>query len=268
MLSVFLFLNKIFLYFYSMQKNSPQQVKEYYNKMTSSYLDIYGDVIQAFRPTDTIKLLDYIGRSAGINWNLNVLDLGCGVAGPAIHFAKRWNANVDGITISEVQLNEGSSKVEQEKLQHKIKLHLGDYHQLENNSILNNNYDVVLFLESLGHSNNIELAIQQAIQKLKKGGVLYIKDFYKKKVTDAIEQQKIDKIIGNINQHYSYNTLGLDELKDAIATVGLSIEFIKPFDFMDDITVRYNFEKENQLDIFEGQNINPADWLEIKCIKN
>ena len=65
-----------------MSKSSPEQVKQYYNEMTKSYLDIYGDVIQAFRPTDTVKLLDYIGRSAGINWNLNVLDLGCGVAGP------------------------------------------------------------------------------------------------------------------------------------------------------------------------------------------
>ncbi len=251
-----------------MSSFSPQQVKEYYNKMTASYLDIYGDVIQAFRPTDTVKLLDYIGRSAGINWNLRVLDLGCGVGGPAIHFAKRWNANVDGITISEVQLNEGNCKVEQAQLQHKIKLHLGDYHQLENTVILDNQYDVVLFLESLGHSNNIELAIQQATQKLKPNGAIYIKDFYKKKVADAIEQQKIDKIISNINQYYSYSTLDLYELKNAITNVGLEIEFIKPLDFMDDITVRYNFEKENQLDIFEGQNINPADWLEIKCIKN
>jgi cyclopropane fatty-acyl-phospholipid synthase-like methyltransferase len=251
-----------------MSSFSPQQVKEYYNKMTASYLSIYGDVIQAFRPTDTVKLLDYIGRSAGINWNLRVLDLGCGVGGPAIHFAKRWNAYVDGVTISEVQQKAGIVKVEQEQLQHKTHLHLGDYHHLENVALKNDAYDVVLFLESLGHSNDVQTAIFQASQKLKKNGVLYIKDFYKKKVTDVIEQQKIDKIIGNINQHYSYNTLDLDELKSAIATVGLSIEFIKPFDFMDDITVRYNFEKENQLDIFEGQNIHPADWLEIKCIKN
>jgi cyclopropane fatty-acyl-phospholipid synthase-like methyltransferase len=250
-----------------MSKSSPEQVKQYYNKMTQSYLDIYGDVIQAFRPTDTVKLLDYIGRSAGVNWNLNVLDLGCGVAGPAIHFAKRWNANVDGITISEVQLQEGKNKIKQAETENKIKLHLGDYHQLDKNIIKDNYYDVVLFLESLGHSDNIATAIQQAAEKLKTGGVLYIKDFYKKKVEDKVEQQKIDRIIENINKYYSYNTLNLEELLKAIENAGLKIEFVKPLDFMDDITVRFEFEKENKLDIFEGHAINPADWLEIKCVK-
>lgn len=250
-----------------MQKNSPQLVKEYYNKMTTSYLDIYGDVIQAFRPTDTEKLLDYIGRSAGLNWNLNVLDLGCGVAGPAIYFAKKWNVNIDGVTISEVQFDEGNKSIENARLQDKIRLILGDYHQLEQSNLKDNYYDVVLFLESLGHSDNIKLAIEQVANKLKKGGVLYIKDFFKKKVKDIEEQKLIDKIIENINQHYSYNTLDLSALKNAILDVGFNIVFIKPLDFIDDITVRYNFEKENKLDIFEGLEINPADWLEIKCIK-
>lgn len=250
-----------------MQKSTPEQVKEYYNKMTSSYLEIYGDVIQAFRPTDTTRLLDYIGRSAGINWNLNVLDLGCGVAGPAIHFAKRWNANVSGVTISEVQLKEGKTKIEQSKLQYKIHLNLGDYHHLELTSIPDSYYDVVLFLESLGHSDDIELAIKNAYQKLKQGGCLYIKDFYRKQVDDKNEQSKIDKIIDNIDQYYAYNTLDLNEVENVLKKNGLVIEFIRPFDFTDDIKVRYEFEKENNIDVFEGQDINPADWLEIKAIK-
>ncbi len=250
-----------------MDKSSPEQVRNYYNMMTQSYLDIYGDVIQAFRPSDTDKLLDYIGRSAGINWNVNVLDLGCGVAGPAIYFAKRWNANVDGVTISEVQIKEGNNKIEKADLDNKIKLYLGDYHHLDSNMIKDNYYDVVLYLESLGHSNDVQSAIQQAADKLKTGGVLYIKDFYKKKVENKNEQQKIDKIIDNINQHYSYNTLDLDELRISIKNAGLEIKFVKPFDFIDDINVRFEFEKENKLDIFEGLEINPADWLEIKCMK-
>lgn len=251
-----------------MNTSSPDQVKDYYNKMTPSYLKIYGDVIQAFRPVDTEKLLDYVGRSAGINWNLNVLDLGCGVAGPAIHFVKRWNAQIDGVTISDVQYNEGNNKIEKEQLNQKIRLHLGDYHHLEKFQLKDNSYDVVLFLESLGHSDNIALAIKQASDKLKTGGSLYIKDFYKKKSTDSAEQSKIDRVIGNINKYYSYNTLDLTEVENILHDNGLKIVLLQPFDFADDITVRYDFEKENAIDIFEGQpEFYPADWLEIKCIK-
>lgn len=42
-----LFLNSI------MKKYSPQQVQAYYDQFTDSYMEIYGDVIQAFRPSDT-----------------------------------------------------------------------------------------------------------------------------------------------------------------------------------------------------------------------
>lgn len=151
---------------------TPEDVKQYYDKMTASYLDVYGDVIQAYRPADTEKLLDYVGRSAGLNWGLKVLDLGCGVAGPAIHFVKRWNVLVDGITISDVQYHEGNLKIEQAKLSDNIKLYQGDYHHLEEATIKDKNYDVVLFLESLGHSNDLETAIYQAHRKLKIGGIL------------------------------------------------------------------------------------------------
>lgn len=245
-----------------------EQVRAYYNQMTASYLDIYGDVIQAFRPSDTEKLLDYVGRSAGINWNMNVLDLGCGVAGPAIHFAKRWNANVDGVTISEVQLAEGKNKVEQENLQNKVHLFLGDYHHLENSSLQNNYYDIVLFLESLGHSDNVQKAIENAYQKLKRNGVIYIKDFYRKIVDDSEHQKKIDKVILSINENYAYNTLEIEQVKTALTNVGFTIESIKSFDFIDDTKIRSEFEHENNIDIFEGlPEFYPADWLEIRCRK-
>lgn len=251
-----------------MPKNSPEDVKEYYNRMTASYLDIYGDVIQAFRPTDTEKLLDHIARSAGINWNMKVLDLGCGVAGPATYFSKKWNVSIDAVTVSDVQAQIAAEKISQENLDEKVRVHTGDYHQLEQLPIADDCYDVVLFLESLGHSYDIRLAIQQAVQKLKTGGILYIKDFYKKKGENSGEQQKIDKVIRNINRHYAYNTLDLEALKDAVLKAGLKPVFVQPFDFMDDISVRYYFEQANNIDIFEGlQEFYPAEWLEIKCIK-
>lgn len=251
----------------SKQIHTPKDVQHYYNEMTASYLEIYGDVIQAFRPTNTEKLLDYIGRNAGINWSLKVLDLGCGVAGPAIHFAKRWNAKVDAVTISEVQFYEANYKIKSENLETNINIFLGDYHQLEKLS-LQKDYDVVVFLESLGHSNNVELALQNAFNKLKSGGTLYIKDFYKKEVEDKKEQEKIDKVIDNINYYYAYNTLNLNSTIEILNKIGFKISFIQAFGFTDDISVRYNFELKNNIDIFEGQEeFYPADWLEIKCIK-
>ncbi len=248
--------------------STPEQVRQYYNEFTASYLQTYGDVIQAFRPTDTTKLLDYVGRSAGINWKSKVLDLGCGVAGPAIYFAQKWNAYLDGITISETQFQLGNEKIQAANLIDNITLHLGDYHKMDTMPLPNETYDVVLFLESLGHSNQVEKAIHQATKKLKSGGTLYIKDFYKKHHHPTVPKSAIDKVISNINQSYCYNTLDLHEVKVALTRHTLQIDFIRPFEFVDDIHVRKAFETANKIDTFDGMpEFFPADWLEIKCTK-
>ncbi|MFN8236819.1 MAG: class I SAM-dependent methyltransferase [Chitinophagales bacterium] len=247
---------------------TPEEVRKYYNTMTTSYLEIYGDVIQAFRPGDTDRLLDYIGRSAGINWGMNVLDLGCGVGGPAIYFAKKWNVQIDGVTVSEVQKETADKKIADNLLSGQISIYQGDYHQLELLPLKDNQYDIILFLESLGHSYDVAAALKQAALKLKKGGCLYIKDFYKKQVQDEKEQQKIDRAIANIDHYYAYNTLDLEKVLSALEDAGLQVLFAKPFDFADDISVRYAFEQKNGIEIFEGQpEFYPAEWLEIRCIK-
>lgn len=248
--------------------STPEQVRQYYNEFTASYLQIYGDVIQAFRPTDTAKLLDYVGRNAGVNWKFKVLDVGCGVAGPAIYFAQKWNTYIDGITISETQFQLGNEKIQAANLTDNIFLHLGDYHKMDTMLLPDVTYDVVLFLESLGHSNQVEKAIHLATNKLKSGGTLYIKDFYKKHIHPSVSKSTIDKVIANINQSYCYNTLDLQEVKTALINQNLQIDFIRPFEFIDDIQVRKAFEIANKIDTFEGMpEFYPADWLEIKCTK-
>ncbi len=257
-----LFLNSI------MEKYSPQQVQAYYDQFTDSYMEIYGDVIQAFRPSDTTQLLDYVGRSAGINWGMKVLDLGCGVAGPAIHFAYRWNAGVTGITISPVQYEMGLEKIRKAQQENNIHLLLGDYHQLSQLPLQDNYFDIALFLESLGHSNDVPIALENAYNKVKLSGKIYIKDFFKRKAATAEEQQKIDHVVENINRYYNYNTLDLEETVGALTTAGWGNVVVQPFDFIDDITVRYQFEKVNGIDIFEGQpEFYPADWLQITAHK-
>jgi hypothetical protein len=48
----------------------------------------------------------------------------------------------------------------------------------------------------------------------------------------------------------------------------VKLNFIKSFDFQDDISVRYDFETKNNIELFEGQpEFMPADWYEIKFTK-
>lgn len=250
-----------------MQKFTPENVREYYDKMTGSYLDIYGDVIQAFRPTRKKDLLNYIAKSSGLKKGMKIVDAGCGVCGPAIFFADDYKVTVEGITISPVQVEVAREQIEKAKLQKSITVTEGDYHRLSS-YYANESYDAVFFLESLGHADHPVKVIEEAYKLLKKDGFIYIKDFYRKITDDPVQQQKIDKVIGNMNKEYNYNTLDLDEVLHALRKTGFDILFMKRFDFKDDISVRFEFEKVNHIDIFEGQEeFYPAEWLEIKCVK-
>lgn len=243
-----------------MDKQHTEKVKTYYDKMTRSYLQIYGEVIQAFRPSKTKNLLKYIALSSELKKNMNILDVGCGVCGPAIYFAKNYNVNIDAITISPIQVEIAQQEIYKNKLGKYIHVIEGDYHNLNQYYTVSNKYDLIYFLESLGHATQPEIIIQQTFNLLKKGGKIYIKDFYKKKSNNQHTQHKINQVIQSINKNYEYHTLDLTSIIDALRNVGFEIDFIKKFDFKDDINIRYEFEQHHNIDIFgEIPEFYPAE---------
>jgi cyclopropane fatty-acyl-phospholipid synthase-like methyltransferase len=250
-----------------MREDAAHKVKAYYDRTTRKYLDIYGEVIQAFRPRREKDLLDYLAKSSGLKWKTRILDAGCGVCGPARYFARQYHSAVDAITLSDVQAAEADTRNREAGLQDRIRVVCGDYHQLTRH-FQAGIYDAVYFLESLGHSDDPATALREAYALLKPGGYIYIKDFYRRQVDDAAEQEKIDRVIANMDRHYAYHTPDLLTVIGALRACGFLVEFIKRFDFRDDTTVRAAFETDQHIDIFEGMpEFAPAEWLEIKCIK-
>lgn len=250
-----------------MRDDAAQKVKAYYDRTTRKYLDIYGEVIQAFRPRRERDLLDYLAKSSGLKWKTRILDAGCGVCGPARYFARHFHSVVDAVTLSDVQADEAEKRNCEAGLNERIRVICGDYHRLSHDFPVNT-YDAVYFLESLGHSTDPATAVREAYAVLKPGGYIYIKDFYRRKVDDAAEQAKIDRVIANMDKYYEYHTPDLLTVIGALRACGFLVEFIKRFDFQDDTNVRAAFETDQQIDIFEGQpEFAPAEWLEIKCIK-
>ncbi len=247
--------------------STPEEVAAYYDRMTSSYLNTYGPIIQAYRPTDDELLNEHILRSVNLEDGMKVLDAGCGVAGPALSFAKRKNVDIDAITISEVQVAEGLKSIEKALVKGRINLKVGDYHQLED-MYTNDTFDVVLFLESLGHSHDPSRVISSCYSILKPGGCIYIKDFYPLVIPASKRKEKQDRIIERINEAYSYNVLDLNQTLTNLRQAGFEIDFIRRFEFEDDIKARSAFEDVNGIKLYDGEpEFRIAEWLEIKCTK-
>lgn len=249
-------------------KHSAKDVASYYDRHTDSYLKTYGRTFQAFRPKDEDKLHDYLIEAAAIEHGHRVLDAGCGVAGPAIAFAQRKRILIDGITISAFQHEQGMKQLNGHcQLVGRVSLNVGDFHRMTD-YYDDETFDRILFLESLGHSHNPDKVIRDSYRLLKKGGMIYIKDFYPLQIPDEQKSKRLRDVIDRIDEHYCYSTLDLNQTISSLRQTGFAIDFIKKFGFVDDTSVRSAFELENGLDLYNGSpEFRIAEWLEIRCCK-
>ena len=101
---------------------------------------------------------------------------------------------------------------------------------------------------------------------LKKGGSIYIKDFFPFEIKDKILRAQHEKIIKRINIEYQYNVLNLNDITKSLRSQGLQINYIRKFNFIDDIAARSAFEKENDIMLFKKDEteFRVAEWLEMK----
>jgi ubiquinone/menaquinone biosynthesis C-methylase UbiE len=254
---------------YAKQKGlSAKVIAGYYDTATDSYLQTYGEAIQAFRPGKISELYQYLIKSIGLHKGMSILDAGCGVGGPAVYFAKKMALDITGITLSgkQVQLAKDHAAGQWWMKGH-VHFLQGDFHALST-LFPDGNFDGILYLESLGHSYDLPTAVQQAFSALKPGGFIYIKDFFPYDIPDPEKAARYQFVVDRINTAYAYNVIDLNDLLRILRQTGFEIQFIRKFDFEDDIKARAAFEHLNNIDLFGyHQEFRVAEWLEIKCFK-
>ena len=243
-----------------------QQVGEYYDEWHEKYMDVYGDVIQAYRPASQTNLLNYLQASIGLTEGKKIVDAGCGICAPSVHFAANLNLEMFGVTISQRQVEAANVLIKKHGLEERVSCIQGDYHLLDK-LLPANEYDGVIFLESLGHASNPDMVINAAAKITKPGGFIYVKDFYPRETDNPELKNRIAKTIDKINKEYCYKVLDLHQTLSSLRRAGFAITSIKCFDFESDVSVRTTFESQFGIDVFEGGEFVPAEWLEIKCKK-
>ena len=178
------------------------EVAAYYDDFTNFYLEATGDFLQAYRSFDTDSLMEYLVESMGLKDGMNLLDAGSGVCAPATWIAKRFpEITVTCITNSEKQYRIANDKLREAKLENRITLIKGDYHRLSE-MCDSDVFDAAMFLESLGHNQDLEAVFKGLDQVVKAGGHIYIKDFFRRLSNDPVLQEDIDKAIAVINRNY------------------------------------------------------------------
>ncbi|MBN2776019.1 MAG: class I SAM-dependent methyltransferase [Bacteroidales bacterium] len=226
----------------------------YYDEWTEHYMNTgYGNVIQAHRPADVNQLLDYIALNANIKDGMQILDAGCGICGPAIFFAQKFNIKITALTISPKQSEIAKNLIEENNLSSKIDVMVGDYHHLDK-YFEPQSFDLVIMLESFGHCLSQKKVIAGINNVLKDDAHLYIKDYFKKGFNGSSKRRSdMKKIMKNMNKIYSYNLPDPEETYKILRSMDMEMIYMQrnKLPLFNDDSVK-QFEKNHDIDVFMG----------------
>lgn len=244
----------------------------FYDANADAFARSYGDIIQAFRTTDITRLLDHEAAAMALRPGMRVLDAGCGVCGPALHFARRFGVTVDAVTASREQARVAATRIREADLGHLVTVRHGDFHALET-CFPAASYDAVCFLESFGHSHDKGRALASSFVMLKRGGRLYVKDLFVREVADATLRAQISDNIGRINAAYHYDVSELGAVLQMVRRIGFILESVNAVDIaledFEDLTISNEFQELTGINRIDdlGRYIFPVDFLEFACVK-
>ncbi|EKG20191.1 Methyltransferase type 11 [Macrophomina phaseolina MS6] len=179
----------------------------------------------------------YLAHVMQLKDNMEVLDVGCGVGGPAREICKFSGANITGLNNNDYQIDRATWYAQKEGLSNKLKFVKGDFMQM---SFPDNSFDAVYAIEATVHAPSLEGIYSEIFRVLKPGGVFGV---YEWLMTDKYD---------NDNPRHREIRLGI-ELGDGISNmekIEVALEAMK----------KAGFELELNEDLADRDDPRPWYW--------
>jgi tocopherol O-methyltransferase len=184
-------------------------VERYYDITLDLYEDLWGEHVHhgfwdpgevpglngADRHAATDRLVRELVAFAGVPAGSKVLDVGCGIGGPALHLAGALGCTVEGVTLSALQAARANAKAQAAGVAERARFHQLDalatgYHD--------GRFDVVWALESLMHIPDRAAFFAEALRLLRPGGTLAVATW---SVRDGALDEDERELVRQILQH-------------------------------------------------------------------
>lgn len=162
----------------------------------------------------------YLALQMGIKKGMKVLDVGCGVGGPAREIVRFTDANVVGLNNNDYQIERATHYAQREGLADKLSFVKGDFMQMK---FPDNSFDAVYAIEATVHAPELEGVYREIQRVLKPGGVFGV---YEWLMTDEYDNGNAEhrKIRLGIEQGDGIsNMVKVSEGLDAIRNAGFEL---------------------------------------------
>lgn len=212
--------------------------KHYYNLVTDFYEYGWGSSFhfsryykgEAFRQA-TARHEHYLALKMGITENMKVLDVGCGVGGPAREICRFTDCSIVGLNNNDYQIERANFYSKKYHLDDKLSFVKGDFMQMDFEP---ESFDAVYAIEATVHAPVLEGVYSEIYKVLKPGGVFGV---YEWVMTDAYDETNEEhrKIAYGIEIGDGIPKMYKREVaQQALKNVGFEIEYEKDLADVDD----------------------------------
>jgi tocopherol O-methyltransferase len=191
-------------------KRTPAVIDRYYTLCIPFYREFLGNHWHTgfylphgpLGPHDQLRMEVRIAESADLASARDVLDVGCGIGGPACYLATQTSARVRGLTPNAVQLDLARMLARDSNLAHQVTFDQGSASRLP---YADESFDVVLFFESPCHFPDRDRFFREVHRVLRPGGRLAGEDWLE---VDGLSDRDRDRYIRPICDTWAIPVLG------------------------------------------------------------
>jgi cyclopropane fatty-acyl-phospholipid synthase-like methyltransferase len=206
--------------------NYREMVRTYFERITDTYREKWSESFHfaIFQGDETLEEAivateTRLANEAKIQPGMRLLDVGCGVGGPALNIAKHTGAHVTGVNIVPKQLEIARRRATENGLAERTHFVLCDAMQMD---FPDGAFDAVYSFEAGCHMPDKPRFYAECARVLKPGGAFFGQDWFKKhQPTPREEAQHVEPICRLFSVP---NLVSLPELKDSLTSAGLDVE--------------------------------------------
>ncbi|TDC91289.1 methyltransferase domain-containing protein [Saccharopolyspora aridisoli] len=136
-----------------------------------------------------MRLTDMVIDRLRVDEAHHVLDVGCGIGGPALRTARRTGARVTGITVSESQIEQAKALAQDADLAGRLDFRLAD---ALNMPFRDGSFDAVFALESMMHMPDRPQVLGEIARVLRPGGRVVLTDFFERAPIPEVHRPFVD----------------------------------------------------------------------------
>ena len=205
---------------------SVEDIRKNYSQIGSALIEkLYSDDYLSMGGTQST---DVLADKAGIGADHHVLDIGCGLGGPALHLAGSKGCRVTGLDLVETNIDEAQRRANDRTLDHLVDFRVGDATALP---FEDGGFDIVWGQDAWCHVPDKAKLIAESVRVLVPGGKIAFTDWLEIDAMSDTRRAEVHEATA------STNMATMERYRDFLVTNGF--EILVQEDISDDFIREY-----------------------------